>query len=131
MLTRFCQLSFPDIDSHVSFELLIKDLLTRGILNHLHVPADELAHKFLKVSKVLSILADQVTIALLPLLVVIKAHFVLLNLRLQLFSHRKGVVLLNRELSDVYRCSWVDLLLELLQVVACKVEVRFQAGLLD
>ena len=131
MLARFGELSFPNIDSHLRFELLIKELLARAVLNDLNVPADELAHEFPKVCKVLSILVDQVTIADLPLLVLSEARLVLVNLRFQLFSHRKGVVLLNTECSDVYRCSWVDLLLELLQVVTGKVEIRFQARLLD
>ena len=94
------------------------------------MPADELAHELLKVLEVLRILVDQVTIADLPLLVLIEAHSVLFNFRFQLFRHHKGVILLNTEFSDVYRRSRVDLLLELLQVVACKVEVRFQARLL-
>ena len=130
MLARFGELSLLDIDSHIDFVCLVEDFLARGVPNHLQVPADELAHEELKVLEVLSILVDQVTIADLPLLVLSEARLVLVNLRFQLFSHRKGVVLLNTECSDVYRCSWVDLLLELLQVVACKVEVCFQARLL-
>ena len=94
------------------------------------MPADELAHEELKVLEVLCILVDQVTIADLPLLVLIEAHFVLVNFRFQFFRHHKGVVLLNAEFSDVYRRSRVYLLLELLHVVACKVEVRLQARLL-
>ena len=110
---------------------MIEDLLARDIINYLDVPADELAHEILEVCKVLRILMDQVPIANLPLLVLIHARLMLVNLCLQIVSHHKGVVLLNAELRDVNRCAWVDLLLKLLQVVAGKVKVGSQARLLD
>lgn len=118
------------IDSQLWLKQLIESR-SRGILNHLDMPFDKHAHQSLKISKVLPILVNQVSIAHFPVLVVIHTVLMLRNLCQKFIRQREIKVLLRAELTDDDRDARVHLILQLLNVSHCVVKIGFQARLLD
>ena len=118
------------IDTHLNFKFLVKEL-TRVVLYDLDVPLNKLFHQIFKVTKVLCILVDQISITDFPLLIRVHAILMVGNPVLQLVIHRETIVLFNTKLIDVNGDSWVHLCSKLLQVGAGVVEVGFQSSLLD
>lgn len=104
-----CNSTLCDIDAHLHLELLVPEF-TLGLLNHFNVPADKMSQLRLEVTKVLCVLRDQVSIAILPLEWRLSPLIVLRNLLHQLGRSLNPLISAHAEAGDVDHGPGVNLI---------------------
>ena len=118
------------INAHLGLELLIPEATLR-FLNHLNVPADKLVKLTFKVSEVLGILRNQISIVGLVVEGRLAPLFVLLNLLKELRRCLDSEVLAHAELRKVNHWSRVDLVEKSVAVSRGVLEVSLEPLRLD